>query len=299
MEKNLIKRIIILGHSGFIGSHLMEGLATLIPDVELIGRSFPDIDLRKSGSAKTLLPFLGSQTAVIMLSAIKRQFGDTLESLEQNMAMCVNLAQLLETRPIARLIFFSSMAVYGEDIDNTQITENTAICLRSYYGIAKYFGELIFEKVFYSQGGSLVILRPPLIYGPGDQGNTYGPAGFLDAVRNNRTITLWGDGDELREFIYVEDVVRIVASLLGTDHQGVVNIAAGKSYSFQNIIRILESFFPGVVCVATRPRTKGKVNNGCDNRKLREWIGGFQFTVLEDGVRKMCEAGKALKGVNE
>jgi len=61
-------------------------------------------------------------TAVIMCAAIKRQLGDDLDTFSRNVAMAVNLCRVLEKRPVARFMFFSSAAVYGEEITSLQIT---------------------------------------------------------------------------------------------------------------------------------------------------------------------------------
>ncbi|UCD15397.1 MAG: NAD(P)-dependent oxidoreductase, partial [Candidatus Omnitrophota bacterium] len=194
---NNIKRILILGHSGFIGSHLMRNFCDKEPQIELIGKSIPEIDLTKLEDVKSLSPFFDMETVVIMCAAIKRQFGDNLDTFSQNLAMVTNLCRILEQRLAKRFIFFSSAAVYGEDISNTNITEDTPVCPTSFYGMAKYICERLLIKNFnQSSKGSLFILRPPLIYGPGDMGSTYGPAGFIKAALNNEKITLWGDGLE-------------------------------------------------------------------------------------------------------
>lgn len=284
-----IRRIVLLGHSGFIGTHLYKVFGRRFPGAELVGLSFPEFDLTLQNSVADLKLFFGPHTAVVMCSAIKRQFGDDLDTYQKNIEMCLNVARAIEASSIARLVFFSSMAVYGEDIHNLAIDEFTPICPRSYYGLAKYTGELIFERVFSRQEGSFVAIRPPAIYGPGDESNTYGPAGFLKSAIEKRPITLWGDGEELREFIFIDDISEIVTRLLTGTQKGIVNIAAGNSYSFRDILNILEQSFPQGIQVVSRPRSKEKVDNVSCNKKIQEWLGGFHFTTLEDGVRKMVE----------
>ncbi len=139
-------RVIILGHSGFIGSHL-ERLLSRAGIREVIGRSLPNIDLGNSSSAARLAPYLTQDSALVLLAGVKRQFGDTLEAFWQNMAIVENICRLLEDQPIRRLIFLSSAAVYGEETENTCISEQTPINPTSYYGIAKYSSELLPESV--------------------------------------------------------------------------------------------------------------------------------------------------------
>ena len=245
-----VKRVIILGHSGFIGSHL-ERLLSRSGIREVIGRSLPDI-----------------------------------------MSIVENICRLLEEHPIRRLIFLSSAAVYGEETENMNISEQTPINPTSYYGLAKYSAERLLNKICVAnQLTSLACLRPPLVYGPGDNGKTYGPSGFAAAAIEGTPITLWGDGTERREFIYIDDLCRLIEELIDTDFEGELNVVSGTSYSFADVVAALKVKFPNLE-VNSRPRSKEKANNAFDARKIKSLLtSGFQFTSLEDGLSRMLNHG--------
>ena len=299
----MIKRIVLLGNTGFIGRHLEKGFQNLRPKAQVIGQSLPALDLTKFEDAQKLADVFDIDTAVIMCAAIKRQFGDNLEVFDQNLNMASNVCRVLEKNSVKRFIFFSSSAVYGEDIHNVRIVEETPICLTSYYGLVKYTAEWLYAKTIGSQKeSSLVVLRPPLIYGPEDLGKTYGPSGFVWAALNNKPITLWGDGTELREFIFVEDIVRAVCGLLDSDFSGVVNVASGKSYSFQDVLKIVSDLVGHALDIKSFARTKDKVDNAFDNTRFTRFMPAFRFTSLQEGIRKTFEAeakllGQAMQGV--
>jgi UDP-glucose 4-epimerase len=279
-----IKRVLILGHSGFIGSHLVRRLREHLPDVEIVGEALPDIDLSRCEDVEKLAPLFDARTAVIMCAAIKRQLGDNLDTFSRNIAMAVNLCRLLEKRPVARFVFFSSAAVYGEDIHNTNISEETHPRPTSYYGLAKFTSEILLRKAIgQDKHSSLLILRPALIYGPCDQGG-YGPTGFIKSALAKEPIVLWGDGLEQREFIYVGDVAKIVHALTFQDCDGVLNVVGGRSYTFQDAIQAVSRLAPLDQPPSSRPRTKDKADHGFDNSKLRALLPGIQFTSLSDGV---------------
>lgn len=283
-----------MGHSGFIGSHLCGPLAQVFPDARFVGLSFPELDLTLPGSVQVLKKIFDRHTLVVLCSGIKRQFGDSLDIFEKNVAICLNVARALEISEVARLIFFSSMAVYGEDVHNLAIDENAPICLRSYYGLAKYTSEQVFERVFSCRQGSFLAVRPAVIYGFGDSSLTYGPNGFLKAFMDNRAVTLWGDGEEKREFLYIDDIVGIITRLAAGSQNGVVNIASGKSYSFRDVLNILSELFARNIQVVSRPRTKDKVDNAVKNDRLRKYLGSFSFTPLEEGIKKMYALEQAF-----
>jgi UDP-glucose 4-epimerase len=286
----VIHRVLILGHTGFIGTHLTAHLQRARADVEIIGRAPASLDLTNRENVQALSGLLDPETAVVMLAATKRQFGDSLDNYLRNVQMVANLCQLLVDQPVGRLIYFSSAAVYGEDIHNRAITEDTAVNPRTYYGVAKFASECLLRKTFESRASdSLLVLRPPLVYGPGDQGDTYGPSGFVRSVIRGRDVTLWGDGEELREFLCIGDLVRLVDRVISSDVGGVLNCAAGVSHSFRDALDVAISFATAPVQVGTKPRTKAAVDNVFLPRRLREVLPDFSFTSLEEGMRQVYD----------
>ena len=289
----VIARVLILGHSGFIGNHLQRAFRTHCPDIELIGSSDSAVDLTRESEAERLSDLLDMKTAVVMCAGIKRQLGDTLDSFSRNVQMAVNLCRLLQRRPVQRLVFFSSAAVYGEEIHNTNVTELTPVQPTSYYGAAKYASECLLEKTMRLHGeSSLLILRPPVIYGPGDLSGAYGPSGFVRSALDGEAVTLWGDGLERREFVFVEDVADIVRRLTFDHYFGCVNVASSRSYSYVDILDILSRELPGSIATASRPRSKARVDHGFCNTGLKELLPDFSFTPLDAGVRRLIDANR-------
>lgn len=279
-----------MGHRGFIGQHLEKCFHIGSPEVEVVGRDLPDVDLTSEDDVKAISEFFELNTAVIMLSAVKRQFGDNLDVFILNLKMTTNLCYLLEKQPVGRFVFFSSSAVYGEDIHNTDITEDTSVHPTSYYGMFKFISERLYRKVLsMHKQSSLLILRPPVIYGPGDEGGTYGPVKFTNAVVKKEELTLWGDGTELREFMFIDDVSDIVHRLTFSSYDGVINLASGTSYSFRDVLNTVESVSGCKLCVNSRPRTKAKVDNSFNNERLLEEIGSYSFTSLAEGTKALYE----------
>lgn len=274
-----LRRIVLLGHSGFVGRHLEAHLRR--QKLELVCFSVSNLDLTQPSAIESLTNIFDAQTAVVMTAGVKRQWGDTLDAFSQNVAMAVSVSRALQARPVPRFIFFSSAAVYGEEHHNEAITEETAVRPTSLYGAAKFASECVLRKTLPT---GFVALRPPLIYGPGDTSKSYGPAGFVHAALHREPITLWGEGDEKREFIYVEDVVALTGRLVFHDYDGVLNVASGRSYTFQQAATIAtrESRTP----ITSRPRSKPKVDHGFDNTRFTGLFPDFQFHNLADGIDK-------------
>jgi UDP-glucose 4-epimerase len=266
------KRIVLLGNKGFIGSHLEQALRPLAR--EYIGFHLATIDLATTADA--LRDWFDPDTVVVMTAGVKRQWGDSLEAFGQNVAMALNVARVLETHPVRRFIYFSSAAVYGEANHDLNISEETPVRPTSYYGAAKFASECILRES--------VALRPPLIYGPGDTSRSYGPSGFAWAAKHGEPVTLWGEGEEQREFIYVGDVVRLVVQLLCHPVTGPLNVASGRTYSFAEAAAIAGAR------TQFKPRTKPKVDHGFRNTYLTKLFPEFRFRPLDEGIHETMSA---------
>lgn len=291
-----IKRVVVLGHSGFIGSAVLAAVRARHPDIAVHGLSLGSVDLADPASAEPLRGMLDADTAVIMCAAIKRQLGDSPEIYLKNTQIITTFARLTAENPVARIVYFSSAAVYGEDIENLAITEETPLNPRTYYGLGKMTAEWILSRVASGPPAtSLVILRPATVYGPGDMATAYGPSGFLDAAAHGRPIVLWGDGEELREFVFVGDVVEAALALTFSDATGVCNIVSGRSYTFRDALHAVERAVGRLPEISTRPRSKPKVDNRFDNAKLRVLAPKLSFTDLDAGIRLTFERNYQTK----
>ncbi|MDO8871616.1 MAG: NAD-dependent epimerase/dehydratase family protein [Methanoregula sp.] len=290
-------KVVILGHSGFIGRQITECFNSLSPEIEIIGISRPEIDLCIRESANQIIRHLSPDTTIIMLAAIKKQLGDSMEIYQQNISMIENICEIVQKRNLRQVVYFSSSAVYGEDIHNKQIIESTPVNPRTFYGIAKFTSERLLSKTFQSESTPLAILRPPLIYGSGDASKGYGPSYFLDNLMNDKEIIIWGDGSELREFLYVKDIARIVYDIVQSRFNGVLNPANGNSHSFYSVLNILISLTGKTPKIKYGERTKNKVDNCYSNILFRKSFPEFHFTSLESGLSEMVKFEQQKRGL--
>jgi UDP-glucose 4-epimerase len=209
--------------------------------------------------------------------------------LQQNLAIAFNVARALSVRPVRRIVFFSSAAVYGEDVQHGIISEATGVQPTSFYGIGKFTAErLLMRMAAQRPGTSLLILRPALVYGPDEPGYYYGPSGFLNKALAREPITLWGDGTELREFLFIDDVIALAARLTFGEASGVRNVASGTSYTYAQALDAIAALTGERATVSSRPRSKDKVDHRFDPSALLAACPGFRFTSMEDGLRRIA-----------
>ena len=237
-----MKKLIILGHTSFVGQRFVNHMQQKYVDIKIIGLSSTDVNLTCREEVEKLSQFIDSDTTVVMLSANKRQSGAGINDFVQNTKMTENLCRLMEKHPPKRFVFLSAQVVYGENTHNTNTTEKTPVDPTSYYGMAKFISERLFWKTFDSlKQSSLLIIRIPRIYGPGANRNDYGPTMFTYNAFKKAPFTIWGDGLELRDYVFIDDLTDIVDKLLFNAFDGIVNIASGKTYSFIDVLKTVES----------------------------------------------------------
>jgi len=283
-------KIVVIGSTGFIGNNIFKSLDKA-KEHDLIGISRNEVDLSRKNSHIALSKYLTDECLVIMCAGVKKQLGDNLEIFEKNLNIINNFCRAISMSPPQKIIFFSSASVYGEDVAYSEkISEKTPILPGTYYGIAKYTSERLLEKTCTESDIGLAILRPPLIYGNNDGSLGYGPTGFTYNAINEEEIILWGDGTEYREFVYVEDVSKIISLLIHSSHNGVINLVSGISYNFQQIIDSLAKILNANIKVKECKRTKAKVNHYYSNKTLKHLVDNFEFTSLNNGLKEMCKS---------
>jgi UDP-glucose 4-epimerase len=286
---------IVIGSTGFIGSKIYTSLK-LDPKNIVVGISSSQVDLYIKDSYKKLNNLVTADSTIIMCAGVKKQLGDNIDIFEKNLIIINNFIRSVLCVSPKKIIFISSASVYGEDVMQTnKIDENTSVVNRSYYGMGKYMSELLLAKVCEEVKTELIILRPPLIYGDGDLSFGYGPTGFLRKALDGDEIIMWGDGTELREFIYINDVVDIIKKLINSEFNGVVNLVSGISYNYLEITRIIRDTLNLDLKVSSRIRSKEKVDHRFSNKRIKNATYNFCFTSLESGIRLMHDSMKKNK----
>ena len=282
--------ISLFGHTGFFGSEIYKYLKTKKKISSLSTFSSKEFDLSKKKDVGSLSKRYKKDCTIIFCSGIKKQYGDNLNIFDLNLKIITNFAKSLNTN-VKKIIYFSSASVYGEDkLNKNRINENTELCLKSYYGLSKFISERILEKTANELGIKLIIFRIPLVYGIGDSTKGYGPSDFINSFINNRPITLWGKGDEYREFIYISDIVKLTYKFLNNKSEGIFNIVSGKSYTFVTIIKILNRIFKKKYKINYKKRSKKKVDHKFNNKKILKFSHGYKFYTLEEGIVKFIKS---------
>jgi nucleoside-diphosphate-sugar epimerase len=272
--------VLILGNTGFIGRALQSHFATRGVDVS--GFSSSTLDLRQRDSLDGLDGKLTTDSCLIVTSATAPGSAMTPIAFAENVAMIANLADYLGTHPAGLCVYLSSDALYPMQDD--AVREDTATDASSFYPLSKYAAERLLDSAARKSGTPLLVVRPTAVYGPGDTHNAYGPNRFARSFARERVVQLFGEGEETRDHIYIDDLARAIADLSLRGEGGLFNVATGTSVSFRTVAETLRRLADDDCQIVTTPRRNPVTHRRFDVSRLRATLPDWRPTPLEAGL---------------
>lgn len=270
------QRVVLLGASGFIGRALKRQLdQEEIPNLALTST---DIDLASADAAPTLASLITAGDAVVMLAALTPDKGRDIATLMKNLAMMQNVCAAIEKSGCSHLIYFSSDAIYDSAV--SRVTESTPPSPNDLYGVMHLAREVMARNL---KKVPLLILRPTLVYGPGDTHNAYGPNRFLRSAFKDKKIALFGGGEETRDHVHVDDVAVLTVKCLLTRGTGILNVATGVSRSFREIAQLVADVFADGIEITEASRVSAVIHRHFDITNLIKSFPNFKFVSGKQG----------------
>jgi nucleoside-diphosphate-sugar epimerase len=281
-NQKISARAVVLGAGGFIGGAVARRLRSEGIEVAAPGR--PSFDLLAPDAAARLAAELRSDDVVIFVSALApcKDVPMLIDNIRMGEAVCAALA----SKPVAHVIYISSDAVYKDSAE--PLSESSCAEPGSLHGVMHLTREVMLRAAF---SGPLAFVRPTLTYGIDDPHNGYGPNRFRRLAAEGREIVLFGEGEERRDHVAVEDIAELVLRIVLERTSGVFNAVSGDVVSFRALAEFIAGKFPPAVAIKGSPRVGPMPHNG-----LRPFapsaalatFPGFQFTRWQDGIAKMC-----------
>lgn len=227
-NKKKPKRVIILGTSGIISRNLQKELNKESINFLPIGRS--NLNLKKKNASKILGKKIKTGDVVVFLAAeapVKN-----IKMFINNLIICNTVCDSLKRKKIVHIVYISSDAIYADVKE--KITEKSITSPNSLHGLMHLARETIIRNKF---SNILCVLRPTLIYGAGDTHDGYGPNRFLRLALKNKPIKIFGHGEERRDHIFIDDLIKIIVKCIEKKGLGNLNLASGNIYSFKYLAK--------------------------------------------------------------
>ena len=301
------KKALVTGGAGFIGSHLTEKLhqnniEVLVVDNLLTGKkeNLLSIDLENTiygdvGSEETLKIIknfnpdvcfhLAAQSSVVI------SVEDPLLDFEHNLLQPVQLIKTLLETDCKQFIFTSSGGtIFGEPEVIPTSEDDYAGEPASPYGLAKKKLNELIEVMLQNETMSYSILNLSNVYGP--RQDPYGEAGvmsiFTGKLINNETPTIYGDGKQTRDYVYVLDVVDALIKSAETDDNLFLNIGTGVETSVNELVSILSQKISWDGEPEYAPKREGELlRSVLNNERAKSQIGWEPKYTLDTGLDEL------------
>jgi len=281
------RKVVVLGSSGFIGNALAERFRQT-GKLRVIGLRSKNLDLSKPDAWKRLAKKLGPDVLLIH-AARPRVKKDQTERLVKDIAISFSVSEALRAMRVWKAVYLSSTAVYGDGRNRREIRESDAVEPSSAYGYSKWCGERLMQDAVASKKNKLLILRPCMVFGPGNREEAYGPNQFISSLGSSGRIRVYGDGKETRSYIYIDDFCEIAEKLALGSHQGVFNLAGPVSKSFSDLARQIPEIAGRKVKLEKLKRSREAASQSISSKKLRARLRGVKFTPFQAALKTTWE----------
>lgn len=306
--------VLVTGGAGFIGSSLVRALLERGDQVRILdnfstgsrtnldGVKHPGQleviagDIRDAAVLRESLRGIEIAFHEAAIASVPQSLLDPVENDRVNAGGTAELLHLARQAGVGRVVYAASAAVYG-DTAELPLRESMPPAPLSPYGVSKYAGELYLRAFHRSYGMETVALRYFNVFGPRqDPRSPYSGvlSRFIAAYASGQTPVIFGDGQQTRDFVFVQDVVQ--ANLRAADAPadrvagGAFNVGTGQATSLLQMIAILRNLFPGAPEPRFEAERAGDVRHSrADIRKISEALGYRAEVSLEEGLRQTVE----------
>lgn len=231
-------KVAVTGSSGFIGQNITRILSSHanIEQVNFEG----DLLLQDD-----IISFFKNNKDINSIIHLVGAFnGPTSLLIDINVKTLVNLLEIAKDYNVKKVVFTSTGAVYGEPIGDESF-ETDPLFPNTEYSMSKMLAEETLKYYCRQYAMSYVILRYPNVYGGGNEKGVIGA--FMKSIKENNLITVYGDGEQSRNFLHVEDACRAVVLALRYEGSDIFNISNPIRYTINEIIELYKKKFDFIV----------------------------------------------------
>ncbi|NMC36423.1 NAD-dependent epimerase/dehydratase family protein [Candidatus Beckwithbacteria bacterium] len=293
-----MNKVLITGGAGFIGSHLVEayleaGFEVAVVDLNVPGklRSKKVKQYRLDVSSPELeVAFADFRPQIVSHHAALIHVPQSLKIptkyASNNVLGTLNTLELCKKFKVEQFIFASTVAVYG-DPKNFPIKEKTICQPLSFYGLDKYSAEAYIK--LYQCNFATTVFRYANVYGPAQDSSGEGGvvAIFAQNIAGRRPVTIYGNGKQSRDFVYVKDVAR--ANVLAAQKQvsETMHISTCKETTIAALAELMQKEAKVEIAITKAPRKEGDINRSVlANKKAKKLLGWQPNYNLKTGLQE-------------
>lgn len=302
--------VLVTGGAGFIGSHIVdklinEGLDVVVIDNLSTGKlenlnekaKFYNLDITSKQLATV---FEKEKIDVVIHQAaqtdVQKSLQDPISDSKVNINGTINLLKCCRKYNVRKIIYASSAAVYGKP-EYLPIDEKHPIQPMSFYGISKFTPENYFRIYKELYGLNYTILRYSNIYGPRQDSKGEGGviAIFIDKLLNEQTPIIFGDGEQTRDFLYVEDVAEANFRAIFKGDGEILNISTNTRISINQLYTELTSILHLDLKPHYREARLGDIlHSSLNNQKAIQILNWQPKYTFSEGLLKTVSYYKSM-----
>ena len=299
-------KILITGGAGFIGSHITDlliekGHEVAIVDSLVTGKK-ENINPKAAFYQKDIVDkdidqlFLRIRPDILIHHAaqikVNNSVVDPMYDAEVNILGSINLLNACIKSGVKKVIYPSSAAIFGEPV-YLPVDEKHPLNMISPYGISKHTVEHYLDVYFRLYGLKYNALRYSNVYGTRQDSSGEGGvvAIYDEKFRNNEIPTIFGDGEQVRDFVCVKDVAEANLMMIENDKNGIYNVCTNEKTSINQLLGAFNSIFKANVEPIYADGREGDIRNSyMSYEKIQNEIGWKPRYKLLEGLRDMLSA---------
>jgi len=307
-----VGRILVTGGAGFIGSHLVDALLGKGYKIRVLDNlstgkvanlpaGNPDLELLVGDVADSAVveQAMVDCSAVVHLAAVasvQASVDDPVATHQANFVGTLNVCQSMLKAGVARVVFGSSAATYGNNGEGTAIAEDTPKSPLTPYASDKLASEYYLDFYRREHGLEPVIFRFFNIFGPRqDPSSPYSGviSIFTERALAGKPITVFGDGEQTRDFVYVQDLVSILVQAVETREPApeAINVGLSRSTSLNDLIAELGRATGTALNVTYQASRQGDIRHSrANNARLLERFALPQPTSIGQGLAQLLRS---------
>ncbi|MDP4143919.1 MAG: GDP-mannose 4,6-dehydratase [Bacillota bacterium] len=307
-------KVLVTGGAGFIGSNIVDLLIeknyeVCVIDSLIHGKrsninpkaKFYEVDIRDK---KVIEVFDEYRPDFVVHNAaqisVSNSVKDPVNDADINIMGTINILEAAKKCNVKKIIYPASAAIFGEPV-YLPIDEKHPLDMISGYGVSKHTVEH-YLKVYKSLNNiDYVSLRYSNVYGPRQDSSGEGGvvAIFCEKMLNDESPFIYGDGEQIRDFVFVEDVAKANLLAIESNANGIMNICTNNKVTVNDLFETIRNVLGKDIKATYTSEREGDIKNSyMTYKKAKDSLGWQPETTIEEGLRKTIEYYKGIKQDN-